>query len=106
MFQYSKYNIKEKDSFHPDDYPKVLSELADINRGIAGLPELHKGDIIISFLKDHSLKNIWLNANPALTELFSTRHFVTTHLESLFESCRINNRFTEEFEEYIRKNVA
>jgi len=106
MFQYSNYNIKETDSFHPDDYPKVVKELADINNAIAGLSELHKGDIIVSFLKDHSLKNIWLSANPALTELFTSRHFVTTHLESLFDSCRINNRFTEELEEYIQTNVA
>jgi hypothetical protein len=106
MFHYRQYNIKNTDRFHPDDFPKVESELSDINTGIAGLPGMHKEDIILSYLKDHSLKNAWVSANPALTELFTSGRLVTTNLKSLFESCRINDRFSEELEEHIRKNLS
>ena len=106
MFQYRRYNIRNTDQFRPDDFPKVVSELSDINNGTSGLPVLHKGDMIISFLKDHSIKTDWLTANPALAGLITSRHFETTHLESLFESCAINNEFAEELEDYIRKNIS
>jgi hypothetical protein len=106
MFQYRKYNIRNTDRFHPDDYPKVLNELEDINKGIAGLSGLHKEDIIISYLKDRSFTNTWLSANPALTELFTSGQLVTTNLESLFECCRVNDQFSKEFEEYVRKNIS
>ncbi len=106
MFQYRKYNIRNTDQFRPDDYPKVLNELSDISNGITGLPGLHRGDIVISFLKERSIKNDWLVANPALAGLITSRHFETTHLESLFDSCSINTQFTNELEEYIRKNIS
>ena len=106
MFQYRKYNIKISDKFNPDDYPKVVNELEEINNGITGLPALHKEDIILSYLKDHSSKNAWQSANPALTELFTSGRFVTTNLESLLECCQLNHQFSKEYEEYIRKNLS
>ncbi|MFI5129365.1 MAG: hypothetical protein ACHQFX_05210 [Chitinophagales bacterium] len=106
MFQYRQYNIRNTDRFHADDYPKVVSELEDINNGIAGLPGTHKEDIIISYLKDLSIENTWLTANPSLAELFTSGRVVTTNLRSLFESCRINDQFSEAFEQYIRKNIS
>jgi hypothetical protein len=106
MFQYRQYNIKNTDRFHADDYPKVVNELEDINNGIAGLPGIHKEDIIISYLKDHSIENAWLSANPSLAELCTSGRLVTTNLRSLFESCRINDQFSEAFEQYIRKNIS
>jgi hypothetical protein len=106
MFQYRRYNIRNTDQFRPDDYPKVVNELTDINNGIAGLPGQHKQDIIVSFLKGDSVKKDWLNTNPALAGLITSRHFDTTHLESLFASCSVNNQFSVELEEFIRKNIS
>jgi len=106
MFQYRRYNIRNTDQFRPDDYPKVLDELMNINNGIAGLPGSDKGDIIISYLKDHSIKGEFLNSHPGLAGLMTSRHFETTHLESLFDSCSVNSEFTEELEKFIRKNIS
>ena len=106
MHRYRQYNIKNTDKFQPDDYPKVLTELEEINSEIAGLPAIHKGDIIISYLKDHSLNKTWLSANPAVTELLNSGRFVTANLKSLFECCQVNDQFSEAFEEYIRKNIS
>jgi hypothetical protein len=105
MFQYRRYNIRNTDQFRPDDYPKVLNELTDINSAVSGLPGVHKGDIIVSFLKGDSVKKDWLNSNPALAGLITSRHFDTTHLESLFDCCKVNNQFSEELEDYVRKNI-
>ena len=106
MFQYRRYNIRNTDQFHPDDFPKVVNELSDINNGTAGLPAAHKGEMLISFLKDRSIKSDLLNENPALAGLITSRHFETTHLESLFDSCHVNNEFARELETYIRKNIS
>jgi hypothetical protein len=106
MFQYRQYNIKTTDKFHPDDFPKVVNELSDINSGIAGLPVLHKEDIIMSYIKDQTFKTSWRNANPDLAELFTSGRLVTTNLKSLFESSRINDQFNSAFEDYIRKNIS
>jgi hypothetical protein len=106
MFKYKKYNIKNTDKFRPDDYPKVLNELEEITTRVAGLPGIHKGDIIISYLKDHSVKNDWMSANPALAALVTSSDLDTSNLKSLFECCQLNDPFAREFEEFIRKNVS
>ena len=106
MFQYRRYNIKDTDQFQPDDYPKVLNELTDINKDTAGLPGLHKEDILLSFLKDQSVNSDFLNANPAFGGLVTSRHFNTIHLESLFDSCRLNQTFTRELEKFIRESIS
>jgi hypothetical protein len=106
MIKYRRYNIRNADQFRPDDFPKVMNELSNINNGTAGLPVLHKGDMIISFLKDRSINNDWTRANPALAGLITSRHFDTDHLESLFDSCSTNSQFSEALETYIRKNIS
>ncbi len=106
MFQYKKYRITATDSFRPDDFPKVTDELAELNKGIAGISAAHKEEILLSFFKKHSLHSTWLKANPELTSLITSGAFATGHLESLFDSCQMNKRFQEEYENYIREKVS
>jgi len=106
MFQYKKYHIKNTDSFKPDDFPKVQDELDNIKNGLAKIPGIHSTDIIISFLKDPSFKKTLLGTNPALAGLFGSDSLVTTHLESLFDSCSTNNSFLSDYEEYVRKGIS
>ena len=105
MFQYKKYRIKDTDSFLPGDFPKVIDELTDLNKGIAGIPVTYKEEILISFFKKHSLHNNWLIANPELASLINSGSLSTGHLESLFDSCQMNKQFEEEYENYIRENI-
>ncbi|HVT84175.1 MAG TPA: hypothetical protein VHD35_03190 [Chitinophagaceae bacterium] len=106
MFQYSKYKIDPEDSFQPDDFPKVRDELADLCHGIAGLPADHKKEIVLSFIKNHLLNTDWLKSNPELTSLVTSGAFATGHLESLFDSCRMNKQFQQEYEDYIREMIV
>jgi hypothetical protein len=97
------YDIQDTDKFHPGDYPHVVIELAKLNKGTLNVPVTHKADIIISYLKDHSLKNEWIKANPALSSLVTSNFFPTGHIESLFGSARRHKLFLFDFEVYIKK---
>lgn len=94
-----------EDIFNPDKTPEMVKELTALNEGIAHTPVYFKAEIIISYLKNHSLKNDWINANPKLAELMISNSFVTVHIESLFEFCRSNHLFLHGFESYITKQV-
>ena len=97
------YNLtnKENEKFKPVNYPVAMSELSALRSGIAETPIYFKVEIVISYLKNHSLQAAWVDANPALTRMITSGFFKTTHLESLFESGRNNKTFLKDFEEYI-----
>jgi len=99
--QYSKYNIKETDTFNAYDFPKVQGEIDDIIKASRKVKSGIKGEIILSYLKDHSLKKEWMDESPELTTLLTDNHFTTAHIEALFESCRQNKPFLKGFEDYV-----
>lgn len=105
MLQYKKYRIKETDSFQPDDFPKVIDELTELNKGISATPAAHKEGILISFFKKRSINTIWAKENPELTSLITSGAFSTGNLESLFDSSDMNKQFQEGYENYIRENI-
>lgn len=106
MNRYNKYNIKEKDRFDANYFPKVQVELDDMLKATESIPAINKEDIIISYLKDRSFKQEWVDSQPELTRLLSHGYFVTSHIESLFESGRANKHFIQGFEDYIRETLA
>ena len=95
--------IQECETFNPTNYPNAMQELSALNQAISDIPVYYKVEIIVSFLKDHSLKTVWLNANPALARMMTSGFFKTSHLESLFESCRKNKDFLNSLEHYISR---
>ncbi len=106
MNRYNKYNIKEKDRFDINDFPKVQVELEDMLKATEGIPATNKEKIIINYLRDHSLEKEWMDSNPELIQLLKSGQFIPTHIEALFESCRANKHFLRGFEDYIRENLA
>jgi hypothetical protein len=100
------YLINEGDNFIPLNYPEIENELAMIIQDTSHLHSVVKGEIIVSFFKDHSLKREWIHDYPELTEMITSRHFKSTHLQSLFDSCRSNKAFLAGFEGHIQKNVS
>lgn len=99
------YRVKESDTFIPFNYPEVEKELILIIQGISHMHSMVKGEIIVSYFKDHCLKSEWIKDYPELTELVTSRSFKSTHLQSLFDACRSNKSFLENFESHIKKNV-
>jgi hypothetical protein len=98
-------SIKDHVKFSPANYPIAVHELTILIQGISHIPIYYNVEIIVSYLKNHSLKIDWIDANPALTRMITSGFFKTTHLESIFESCRNNKAFLNEFEQYLSRQL-
>ncbi len=105
MNSFTAYRIKDSERFNPYNYPIVRDELQEIFKATGSFSARDKQYIIISFLKNHSLKNEWIRAHPELTSLFTEQQFATSHIEALFDSCKDNLPFMHSFEDYIRNNI-
>jgi hypothetical protein len=101
MKQYSRYLIRSTDLFDPENYSAVDEEVRAINKETETLPSLFKVEIILSYLKDHSIQNDWIIANPSLTNLVTSGSLFKGSIESLFESCRNHPAFRKDFEKYL-----
>jgi len=92
--------------FNPDDFPLVVSEIDFLSLSLRGINSNYKSDIVISYLKDHSIKSTWARANPRVTELLTLTTFPISHIEAIFVSCRQNFNFLNEFEKYFRDRLS
>lgn len=98
---YSRFLIKEHDQFVPYDFPQIEADLDVLVTSMAKLPSLENKEMLLSFVKDHSMRTEWVNANPVLAEMISTNTLPVKNLEALFASCRRNPPFRTQLEEYI-----
>jgi hypothetical protein len=105
MLHYHHYRIKHADDFNELDFPNVMTELESLKEGLSPFPDLHKDDIIISYAKDHHIENVLASDNPTLSVMITSGALVMSHLQWLFESCRMHKHFTEDFEKYIKKTI-
>lgn len=87
--------------FSANDYPEVLKEIRILKAFLLNVPSIHRVEIIISFLKNHSLKTVWVLENPKLTQLVVSGSCKTTALEGLFEKFKNNKASLRHLEEYI-----
>lgn len=101
----SNPSIKDYGKFNPENYPHAIHELTVLIQGISDIAIYYKVEIIVSYLKDHCLKTAWIDANPALTRMITSGFFKMSNLESLFDSCRNNKVFCNDFEEYISRQL-
>jgi hypothetical protein len=106
MKHYNKYNIKETDHFDAFDFPRVQEELEGIIAASKKNSSARKGEIIVSYLRDHSLKKDWIDNDTELTGLLKGGYFATSHIEALFECSRGNKSFLKTFEDYMRLQLA
>ncbi len=93
-----------EDIFNAEKMPEMAKELSVIKTGIIKMPPYFKPEIIISYFKNHCIKNDWIKANPELVKLLLSGCFVTRHIEAQFEFCRMKPTYRENFETYIKRN--
>ncbi len=105
MEQFNYGNIGDMKKFSAEDYPILSAELNQVIKDIHHTPIYFKSDIIISYLKDHSLKQEWIDANPVLAKLITSGTLITKHLEQLFEACRWNRPFRSDFERHLKTKL-
>ena len=89
MRHYNKYLVKIDDRFDPESFPSVSEEVISIRQRIEHLPSFYKADIIVSFLKDHSLQDNWIKGNPELVELITSGSLFSASI-SVLESFAAN----------------
>jgi hypothetical protein len=105
MIMNTKYEIALTDTFREQDYPDIIKELALFRQYTVDLPCVDKATMLISFLRDHSIRSDLVYAHPDLVGCITSRQTVVIHMESLFESCSANNFFRSDFEQYIRHQL-
>ena len=89
------------DIFNHNSLPAMVNELSILDKGVAHLPVYFKAEIIISYLKSHSIQNDWIAANPALVKVLLSHSFITKNIESEFELCRALLLYRHDYEKYI-----
>jgi hypothetical protein len=106
MFPYKKYLVKETDKFDPQQFSFVIDDMEIIRKQTKEVSSSYKTEIIISFLKNQSLENKWVEANPVLTELVKSGSLTSSNIESLFQSSSSNPHFRKQMEEFLTKGLS
>lgn len=95
-----------EDIFSAGNSPEMIKELHTLKEKTAHTPMYFKAEIIISYLKNHSVKTNWIEANPLLVKLMVSNSCATSHIESLFVFCRNNQSYLCDYETYIRMHFS
>jgi hypothetical protein len=92
---------KPKEVFLPHNFPGLDEDLKLIREKLKDHNEDYLAEIVISFARDHSIKGIWANENPALVEMVVNKKIPIGKLEQLFNRSKDNLEFRKDFEKYL-----
>ena len=95
----------DEDIFSADTSPEMKQELLALNMQINSLPVYFRAEIVISYLKNHCIKNEWIKANPELVGFLLSGNFTSGHTEALFNFCRLKPGYRLGYENYIKKTL-
>lgn len=98
---YTKYLVREGDSFDPEQFPQLMTDIDTIRVAIENLPLSFHTEILFSSFKRQYMKTEWKALNPALAEMISSKTLPTTNIEELFASSIENPSFQNQLEAYI-----
>jgi hypothetical protein len=105
MRQYIKFLVHAEDEFDSSNFPQIRQDLDQINETSIDVPQLLKSEILISFTKNHSLKNEWISNNPKFAQLLTTGELPVANIASLFEASSKNSLFQKQFELYLQQRI-
>ena len=103
--QISSFNISADQQFNPDDFPSMKVELEALKKKLQEYPKQHSVDIIVSFAKEHSLKNEWFKSNEQLSNDIARQELKIKEIERLFNLSRTNNEFQNQLQDYLRSEL-
>lgn len=101
-----RFSIKENEEFDPSSFSFADDDVQTIKEQTASVSRILRAEIIVSFMKYHSLKTEWLTVNPELTSLVSTGRLRTENFEALFEACRNQATFSNKLETYLKNSFS
>jgi hypothetical protein len=99
------YHIRQSDSFRVDLYSEVVAEMMELKRRSTEMNTPCKAQVVISFLRNHSITSRWLESDRDICKLMTSGTLQISYLESLFDGCRHDQKFLEGFESYIKKQL-
>lgn len=102
MSIYQKYLVKDGDSFVPSHFPQLEASLQQVIEQLAKEPEVPKTEMVLAFVKDHSINSQQAKDHPELATRILSRSLPLQVMEELFESSSKNLLFRKELEDYIR----
>lgn len=100
---FRKFLIRDEDHFVQARFPQLEQSLTKIVEQFANYSSDSKTEMLISFVKHHSISSQLVKDNPELATLISSKSLPLQVLEELFESSKQNPLFTEQLEDYVRK---
>lgn len=106
MSMYQKFLIRETDHFNPAQFPQLQASLEKIVEQLNREPAAPKAEMLLSFVKDHSISSQYVQDHPSVASLISTKALPLGVLEDLFEASRNNPTFKRQLEEHIRHGMA
>jgi hypothetical protein len=101
MFQ--RFLIRDTDQFVPTEYPQLKESLQQVNAQLANWSSDPKTEMLISFVKFHSIRSQQVKDHPELATLISSQSLPLHAMEELFESAKKNSLFSKQLEDYIRR---
>lgn len=102
MSMYQKFLIKETDRFDPSNFPQLDACLEKIVVQLNREPAGPKAEMLLSFVKNHSIRSQQVVDHPAVATLISTKSLPLGVMEDLFESSRSNPSFQKGMECHVR----
>ncbi|MEJ1241962.1 hypothetical protein WBG78_27700 [Chryseolinea sp. T2] len=97
---------KESNYFSALEHPEAFGEIKVMAHQVAEIPGDYKPEMLISFLRDHSLKTEWLDGNELLVRLITSGSMKTYQTERLFQQRRANKLFIADLETCIRGQLS
>lgn len=105
MFIYEKFSISATAHFVPSEFPQLEASIRQVIKQLADEPAI-KVEMLLSFVKHHSINSIQVKENPGLASLISNQSLPLQLMEALFDAGRNNGVFIRELEEHIRCRFA
>lgn len=103
MSVYFKYIIKDSDHFIASEFLQLQKSLQKIITELPVGSTAHSTEMILSFVKDHSINSQQAKDYPELANMISSKSLPLQEMEALFEASRQNPLFRIQLEDYIRR---
>lgn len=101
MFQ--KFLIRDDVHFVPSKFPQLEAGLQKTKEQLGIYPLAPKIEMILSFVKHHSISSQLVKDYPELATLISSKSLPLHVMEELFEYSKQNHMFRNQLEDHITK---
>jgi hypothetical protein len=105
MTTYKQYLVAFKDRFIPTNFPLVMEEIKRVKREVDSFANLFKVEMILSFLRNHTIQAECIGANRSLASFISSGYLFTGETESLFRAASGNIIFCRQLEQYVETEL-